>query len=411
MNIALLNDEMLPAGLGGAPVVVDRLRRGFVARGHIVTLITTHQEESRGSIIRSQDDAGSIISIYSNVPHRDRHRRCVRNPFVMKVLKEIWTEDKPDVVHAHNLHTNLSYGALTIARKFTDKVFLTAHDTFLVTFARVNSEAYRRATRAGHPYRMRVIDHVKAVGRRYWPFRNAGIKKTLRSTGTRVIAVSRALEDFLRANRIQHTVVIPNCVPDRSLPDGTAVEAFREKYRLDGPTILFAGRISRDKGIDALLAAAPDILAQVPNARFLIAGEEKRLQPSLAGISAQVRAAVRTTGWLDQEEMPLAYGAADVVTTPSICLDSFNLTNIEAMQAGKPVVGTIFGGTAEIVKDSVTGILVDPTDTRSYASALAELLRDPARAKKMGEAGRARVHDQFSLEKQISAHETLYRSK
>ena len=108
--------------------------------------------------------------------------------------------------------------------------------------------------------------------------------------------------------------------------------------------------------------------------------------------------AVRCAGWLSQEEMAAAYGSADVVTTPSLCLDTFNLINIEAMSAGKPVVGTIFGGTPEIVLDGTTGYVRNPLKIEAYTDALQTILTDPALAKRMGEAGKKRVEEHYSLD-------------
>jgi len=408
MRITLLNDEALPVARGGAPVMVDHLRQGLAAHGHEVMLITTHQDHTRGMMVETKDTAGSIVSILTNIPLRERHRRCLQNPVAMQAVKKIWTKNKPHIVHAHNLHTYLSYGCLSVARTFTENIFLTAHDTFLVSFGRVNTDAYRQATKAGHPYRMRLADHLHAVGLQYRPLRNPGIKKILRSTGTRVIAISHALEDFLNANGIKNTLVIPNGIPGHPLPDQASIDACRKSFHLDGPTVLFGGRISHDKGIDALLVAASKVIAHVPHARFLIVGEEERLCPSLLNVSPEVRAAVRTTGWLKQENMPAVFAAADVVTTPSLYLDAFNLMNIEAMAMERPVVGTCFGGTTEIIENNVTGIIVDPTDAKTYASALTTLLQDTDRRKRMGMAGKKRVEENYSLDTFVDRHLAAY---
>jgi starch synthase len=80
------------------------------------------------------------------------------------------------------------------------------------------------------------------------------------------------------------------------------------------------------------------------------------------------------------------------------------------MAAGKPVVGTCFGGTPEVVADGKTGIIVNPRSTVEFGNALITLLKNCALAKKMGEAGKVRVLESFSLEKKVEAYLGLFKT-
>ena len=152
MHIVLLNDDALPEAKGGAAVIVDHLRRGYTEAGHKVTLITTHQDQSHEREERRKDSYGDIISIQVFYPLQRRHRLCLQNPNVTPLLEKLFDELKPDVVHVHNVHTYLTYESLRIARKHTEKVFLTAHDTFLVSFDRIRGAAYEKAALDGNPF-------------------------------------------------------------------------------------------------------------------------------------------------------------------------------------------------------------------------------------------------------------------
>lgn len=408
MRIVLLNDDSLPSARGGAAVVVDRLRRGLHDRGHDVTLVTTHQDKNRPQKELRIDDAGTTWSLLTQVPPNLRHYRCLRNRETIPPLLSLLRDLRPDVVHAHNLHQYLSYAALDAAREVTDRVFLTAHDTFLVSFHRVSGERFFRENRAGRPYRMSVWEHLRDAGKRYNPLRNARIRSCLRRTGTTVVSISDTLDGFLRCNGIGNTRVIHNGVPIQQPPPTDIVERFRARHRLRGPTILFGGRVSRDKGIGALLATFERVLERAPEAQLLIVGDAEATEAAVADASERIRGAIRAAGWMDQADMPIAYAAADVVTTPSLYLDAFNLMNAEAMAAGKPVVGTCFGGTPEIVEDGATGFVVDPRDTAVFADRLTALLMDPALRSRMGAAARRRAEKEFSLEQCLDAHEQLY---
>ena len=408
MRILLLNDDVLPSARGGSAVVVDLLRRSLTQRGHAVTLVTTHQDSTRKGEIRWSDDGGTIISLFADYPLAERHRRCIRNHAISARLEKIMAEVKPEIVHAHVIHTYLTYESLVFARRHTERVFLTAHDTFLVSFHRVKGPRYEQALATNTPYRMKFWEHVMAAGMKYTPTRNREIRRILGHSGTSVIAVSDALARFLEDNGVNNVATIHNATAIPPTPSAESIAAFRQNHRLTGPTILYGGRISEDKGIDALLEALRHILATVPAAQLLVLGDEGKLQSHLERQSSSVREAVHAAGWVDAKTLPVAFAAADVVTTPSIYLDAFNLMNIEGMAAGKPIVGTCFGGTPEIIVNDVTGFVRNPNDAQSFSDPLARLLTDKGLAGRMGDAGRKRVEEKFSVEKFTDAHLLAY---
>jgi glycosyltransferase involved in cell wall biosynthesis len=118
---------------------------------------------------------------------------------------------------------------------------------------------------------------------------------------------------------------------------------------------------------------------------------------------------VLSGGWLSGDELAAAYGLADVVTVPSICLDCFPTINLEAMAAGKPVVATCYGGSPEAVVDGETGYIVNPFDSGALAGSLERLLRDDGLRAKMGAAGQRRIAEHFTLAHQVAAMEDIYR--
>jgi len=105
-------------------------------------------------------------------------------------------------------------------------------------------------------------------------------------------------------------------------------------------------------------------------------------------------------GWISGHELIAGYHASDVIVTPSLYLDPFPTVNLEAMACSKPVVGTCFGGTKEIVKEKVTGFLFNPFDIKEGAKIIVELLNDHLKAEKLGKAGYDRVVADFTLRAQ-----------
>jgi glycosyltransferase involved in cell wall biosynthesis len=213
----------------------------------------------------------------------------------------------------------------------------------------------------------------------------------------------------LALNGITNTATIHNAIAgDYWQKDDSAIEAFKEKFKLIGKrVIMFGGRLSEAKGGSAIIEAMIQVVKEVDNAVLMIVGEMTGYAEYLMDKSnaAKLTDKVLFTGWLSRSEMGLAFFSAEVCVTPSIYFDPFNLFNIEAMSAGKPVVGTCFGGTSEIVVDGETGYIVNPLKTEELAGKIIDLLKHPDLAKKFGQAGRQRVVKEFSLDKQVA--ETL----
>jgi glycosyltransferase involved in cell wall biosynthesis len=106
--------------------------------------------------------------------------------------------------------------------------------------------------------------------------------------------------------------------------------------------------------------------------------------------------------------MPDVFAAFDVFVLPSILPEPFGLVVIEAMASGKPVVATAPGGPSETVVDGETGFLVPSSDASAMVQALEVLLADPQRRVSMGDAGRRRACEMFSLPRYVTEFEELY---
>ncbi len=96
--------------------------------------------------------------------------------------------------------------------------------------------------------------------------------------------------------------------------------------------------------------------------------------------------------------MPCLYSAASVYVMPSV-FEPFGYSLVEAMSCGRPVVASRVGGICELVEEGKSGLLVSPRSPRQLADAIVQVLEDEALAKRLGDAARARVLEQFSLER------------
>jgi starch synthase len=173
-----------------------------------------------------------------------------------------------------------------------------------------------------------------------------------------------------------------------------------EHYGVDPgrPSVVFVGRITRQKGVPVLLRAAADLDPDVQ--LVLCAG-----QPDTPELGAEVtqlveqlqssrRGVVWLQGMLERREVIQLLSHATAFVCPSL-YEPLGIVNLEAMACGSAVVASKTGGIPEVVADGETGLLVPPDDPASLAAALNELARDPGRAGAMGRAGRERAIAHF----------------
>ncbi|WGD30032.1 glycosyltransferase family 4 protein [Ancylobacter sp. WKF20] len=203
-----------------------------------------------------------------------------------------------------------------------------------------------------------------------------------------VVANSEGLADLARRFAPDVAIsLIPNGVDaGRFVP--APASAPGEAMRL-----VIVGRLVHQKGIDSLLTAMAR--AGVPLTLEIVGDGEARAeleaQPAALGIAGRVT----FTGWLDRAHLPAVYAGADLFVFPSRDEGMPNVV-LEAMAAGLPVIGSDIAGNRDLIVPEETGLLVPVDDPDALARALARLQGDPARRRRMGAAGRARVEAHFS---------------
>ena len=233
-------------------------------------------------------------------------------------------------------------------------------------------------------------------------------ERTAMEAADAIVAVSAGMRDDILATypsvSPERVVVIHNGVDTdawRPRPDTGALE--RLGIDPDRPSVVFVGRISRQKGVEHALAAAESIRADAQMVLCAGAADTPEIGAEMRARAASLAARRGGVVWIE-EMLPRAdlteiLTAATVFLCPSV-YEPFGLTNLEAMACETAVVATEVGGIPEIVVEDVTGHLVPlVADAASFAAALARgvnrLLDDPDRAAAMGRAGRVRAVEHF----------------
>ncbi|WP_127901682.1 glycosyltransferase [Solirhodobacter olei] len=227
----------------------------------------------------------------------------------------------------------------------------------------------------------------------------------------RVLCLTAANASAVRAGGLARAPieVLPNGVEMAlfDAPPATGRTALRAALSIPpgAPLVLTVCVLRPLKGVDRLLKAFSAVLAQLPDAHLLVVGDgpERAALETLArnlGLGPRLR----FTG--HRADVADLMRAADLFVLPTL-FDAQPTVVMEAMAARLPVVASRTGGIPDMVDDR-SGLLVPRDDPAALAAAIAALLADPARARALGEAGRARAEAEFSIDRQISRLGALY---
>jgi len=202
-----------------------------------------------------------------------------------------------------------------------------------------------------------------------------------------------------------------------SIPTGINVERFQTadgvsvrstlRIPLDAVVLGIAAVLRSWKGHSHLLRAMPQILASYPEVKLMIVGDgpmRRRVEEELRDLN--LGGSVILTG--HREDIPEVVNSFDIAVIASYASEGIPQFALQAMAAGKPVIGTRIGGIPEVIQDGINGLLIDPQEPALIADAVKALLNDRERMKQMGEAGRRIVRDRHTAEKMLDCVEALY---
>ena len=186
--------------------------------------------------------------------------------------------------------------------------------------------------------------------------------------------------------------------PYRIIPNAIDVKFFRPDApkvpELDNgrPKVLFLGRFEPRKGLKYLLMAFPEIVRRVPDVQLVVVGAGMFGYSYKQYLDKEVAKHVHWAGLVPNEARPSYYASCDVYCSPAIGNESFGIVLLEAMATGKPVVASAIDGYRMVIgSDEREGVLVPPRDVEALSTAIAGLLNDPERRRRMGESGRRKA--------------------
>ncbi len=384
MRIGLMTREYPPHVYGGAGVHVEYLSRELAKRAEVAVYCWGEQQSEAGPLTVHGQQPWAEVTDGTEGKFKMALEALSLNLTQVKALEGI------DVIHTHTWYVSM---AGFLARKLYNIPFV------LTTHSLEPLRAWK-AEQLGSGYAM-----------------SSWMERTAILDADAVIAVSEGTRaDILRAypeidsGRIH---VIYNGIDLDEYQKTSDTDAL-VKYGVDPdvPYVLFVGRITRQKGVTHLMDALKYLPAETQIVLCAGAPDTPEIEAEMREMVSAAQARHSRVTWIEsmvsKQEAIQFYSNCAVFCCPSV-YEPFGIINLEAMACKAPVVASATGGILEVVVENETGYLVpfeqDPVTTfpsepeqfaRDLAAKLNEMLADPAKAKRFGEAGRKRVEEKFA---------------
>jgi glycosyltransferase involved in cell wall biosynthesis len=354
---------------GGEPTVIEATMRVLEQNGHEVRLVMKSSRVLENSILKQ------ISAFWGGVYNIRAYRE----------MRRLIEKDHPEVVHVHSVYPMFSPSILVACRRRNVPVVMTVHSHNLTcpTWYHLYKGSVCEDCVGGHEYRCVIKNCRKNILESAAYALRSSVARNLRLFHDNV-SVLIALTPFAKAKLLQagfredQIAVVPN-------------PAYVKEPAADpsaGEYVAFAGRISPEKGIDTLLAAA----AQMPHVAFKVAGDG----PVFSEMKAKAPRNVEFVGQLRPDQLNQFYKRSRMLVVPSVWFEQFPMVVLEAMGRALPVIGSRIGGLPEIIEDGLTGSTFEPGNPQDLARQVRLLWDDPQLCHRMGIAGRQKVLREYT---------------
>jgi glycosyltransferase involved in cell wall biosynthesis len=395
MKILVVNKFYWPKG--GSERVLFDLADAYAAAGHQVIPFSMAAPENLPTPWAAHFAPGVRYEDARGFGALAAAARAVYSRPARRSLAALLAEVRPDVAHLHNFHHQLSPSIVDALREAGVPAVHTLHDYKVVcpNYLLYTEGAVCRRCLSGsfhHAVVHRCVrGSVAASAVAALEMTIHRLRRTLERGIAHFVSPSRFLaERLVEAGTPRERI--------RVVPNGVDPEAFAAA---DGPGagFLYAGRLSREKGVGTLL----DAIGKVTEAGLAVLGTGP-LEAELRAHAERVAPGrVEFTGFLPREELMVRLRAARAVVLPSEWYENAPLAALEAQACGVPVVAARIGGLPEIVREGRSGLLFTPGSADDLAVQLGRLAHEPGLAERLGQGGRTVVGEEFTLAGQAAA--------
>jgi len=374
LKIAFVVPAFLPArGFGGPIYHVHTIAKILQQKGHSVSIYTSNLANpyDASDVLKEREDVDGIL--VKRYPAICRIAGYWLTPSMLVDLER----DDFDVIHAHVARSFQCDLSALVSKLRSQPFVITAHGS-LGSYLGVD---------LGLRNHMLHVAHNTIAGRVF-------------KAADKVIALNR----FERQHYIRFGVDIRKIA---IIPNGILLSEFkqphydfRQRHGIEGPMILFVGRLNKIKGLDTLVQAFHLLKRQnFQDAKLVIIGEDWGFKEDLLELRERYNLSgdILILDHPRREDIISAYHASNMVVLPSN-YETFSITILEAFACAKPVIATAVGGIPELIENGKNGLLIRPNDAEELSKAILYLLRDGELAKNLGKAAEWLVTNQFSMD-------------
>jgi glycosyltransferase involved in cell wall biosynthesis len=349
-----------PPTLSGVTLVVQKISRALVERGHNVLVVTA---SDRHLPYRSEDQGVQLERILG-----------MPNPFWWEgpmpfslpgTLHKLIDKFEPDIIHTHdNAYLGAVLSRLTIQPSIILITSCYTLPSFFTQFTRLRS-------------------FQGQIDRLMWRYYLSDLNRY-----EHVLFCTRTHEQAFKSHGLRPpTTVISNGVDiQRYCPQKELGENIESRYMLPpSPRILSVGRLMKDKRLDLLIRAMRVVCDQM-EAHLLVVGrgsERHKLTSLIKHL--QLEPYIHMLGYVAEQDLPALYRACGLFTIPSM-VEVQSIPALQAVATGIPIVAADSAALPELVHDEVNGLLINPTNIRQYGEAILRIIADPAEQRRMGKA-------------------------
>ncbi len=387
-------EKALP-GIGSVPSVVYYLAKYTAKKGHDVTVLerghdkNDPEEEYLDGVRYVRIRADKLPAApYKLIKSPTGLMRLFSDGVSMALkINEFLKKEDFDIVHVH-----FPFAAcilININRKIREKMVYTAH---------IGEEKKRFS-----------LDSKLSLLKLFSPdlYLMKRIKKSVvLNENLKSMLVAKGLKD-------EKLEVIPNGIDVNEFNvSKDEVERVKEKYKLNGITVMFAGTITPRKGVDRLARAAEIILKDFRDVTFLLVGNLKLDEEFANRVIKYVKDRgldrnIKFTGFVPYEDLKALYSACDIFVLPSFG-EGDPIALKEALASGKPLIGSNVGGIPMQIRDGWNGFLVEPGNEKQLAEKIKYLIENKEERERMSKNSRKLAEEEFSWEKITNRYVEVY---
>ncbi len=402
MKILLINKFLYPKG--GDAVSTLETGRLLSKKGHEVTFWGMEHPKNQNFAYKeyfiSYVDYNKPLSLFKQLRSSLKILYSLEAKSKINNLLENW---KPDIVHLNNFAHQISPSVLDVLKKYKIPTVITMHDYKLVcpTYSMLLDGKPCERCKNGKYYYCFINKCAK----------NSKVKSFVNTLEMylhhKVLKIYNKIDIFISPskflmNKVREMGFIKKIV---YLPNFVDLEKYKPSYDFKNRTIIYFGRLSKEKGIDTFISAVKNL-----NVVLKIVGSGLYEDKLKNRVKVENISNVYFLGYKEERELIDIVRKSSFVVIPSECYENNPMSVLESFVIGKPVVGARIGGIPELVIDGKTGVTFESGNAQDLREKINYLLANPKIVVEMGRNAREFVEKNFSSEKHYKKLMRIYRT-